>query len=373
MVEDVLIAGGGIAGFALARALHRRGIAATILDRLAEPPMGRLGLNLPGNAVQAIGALGLADKLATLGAPVRRREYRTARGRLLFAMDEDAFWGQAARPRCVRRADLIELLATDLPDGTVEWNAEITAIRQATGEVEVELADGNTRTGRLVVGADGVRSVVRRTVVGEVGVTTALLSEAGWRFNAPNPGVDCWAVWLGADSAFLLIPVDDDTVYGYASATQGGPVDADPEWLQSTFAGYADPVPEIVATILRHPASLHHSPVREVRIDRWSQERVVLIGDAAHATAPVWAQGAAMAVEDALVLAELLADHHEWSAVGPGYERRRRQRVTHVQAMTDRMSRAAGLPAWLRSAVLPFVGPRSYRATYGPLKTPASG
>jgi 2-polyprenyl-6-methoxyphenol hydroxylase-like FAD-dependent oxidoreductase len=97
---------------------------------------------------------------------------------------------------------------------------------------------------------------------------------------------------------------------------------------------------------------------------------VVVIGDAAHATAPVWAQGAALAVEDALVLAELLATRDDWSRVGPEFEQRRRPRVTHVQAMTDRLSRAAGLPTWIRDAVLPFVGPRSYRETYGPLRTP---
>jgi 2-polyprenyl-6-methoxyphenol hydroxylase-like FAD-dependent oxidoreductase len=84
----------------------------------------------------------------------------------------------------------------------------------------------------------------------------------------------------------------------------------------------------------------------------------------------VWAQGAALALEDALVLAELLATHEDWSQVGSAYERQRRPRVTHVQAMTDRLSRAAALPTWLRDAILPFVGPRSYRETYRPLRTP---
>ena len=136
--------------------------------------------------------------------------------------------------------------------------------------------------------------------------------------------------------------------------------------MRATFAGFPDPVPAAVA----HRTSLYHSPVEEVRIDRWSAGRVVLIGDAAHATAPVWAQGAALAVEDALVLADLLATHADWSAVGAEYERRRRPRVAHVQAMTDRFSRAAGLPAWFRDTVLPFVGPRTYRQTYEPLRMP---
>jgi 2-polyprenyl-6-methoxyphenol hydroxylase-like FAD-dependent oxidoreductase len=371
MTDDVLIVGAGIAGLSLARALHQRGIPAGIVDRLPAAAEGRLGLNLPGNAVSAITALGLADRLAKLGVPVRRREYRDARGRLLFAVDEDAFWGEAARPRCVRRADLIELLGADLPAGTVRWSTEVTSIRENPDGVTVTLADATTRTCRLLVGADGVRSAVRKTIVGDGGVTSAVLSSASWRFTAPNPGVDGYAVWVGSDSTFFLLPVDAETVYGYASATRGGAVHADPDWLRTTFADYAPPVPEVVTALLRDPASLYHSPVEEVRIDRWSQGRVVLAGDAAHATAPVWAQGAAMAIEDALVLSGLLARQDDWSAIGPEYERRRRRRVAHVQAMTDRMSRAAGMPAWLRNVVLPFVGPRTYRATYSPLKTPA--
>ena len=98
--------------------------------------------------------------------------------------------------------------------------------------------------------------------------------------------------------------------------------------------------------------------------------RVVLAGDAAHATAPVWAQGAALALEDALVLADLLADRTDWTDVGRDYEARRRPRVAHVQAMTDRLSRTARMPDWLRRRLLPLVGPRSYRATYEPLRTP---
>ena len=96
----------------------------------------------------------------------------------------------------------------------------------------------------------------------------------------------------------------------------------------------------------------------------------MLVGDAAHATAPVWAQGAALGLEDALVLAALLAERSEWSTVGAAYEALRRPRVAHVQAMTDRLSRTARQPGWARNLLLPVIGPRSYRATYEPLRIP---
>ena len=99
---------------------------------------------------------------------------------------------------------------------------------------------------------------------------------------------------------------------------------------------------------------------------------MVLVGDAAHATAPVWAQGAALALEDAIVLAELLATRDDWSGVGADFERLRRPRVDHVQAATDRMSRLAALPSRLRDLVAPVLGPRTYRDAFAPLRTPVT-
>jgi 2-polyprenyl-6-methoxyphenol hydroxylase-like FAD-dependent oxidoreductase len=135
-----------------------------------------------------------------------------------------------------------------------------------------------------------------------------------------------------------------------------------------TFAGFAEPVPAAVHAAVTDPGSLYWSPVEEVRVPSWHRGRMVLVGDAAHATGPVWAQGAALACEDALVLARLLAERDDWNEVGAEFERLRRPRVAHVQVATDRMSRLAGLPTGLRNLVAPVLGPRNYRAAYGPLR-----
>jgi 2-polyprenyl-6-methoxyphenol hydroxylase-like FAD-dependent oxidoreductase len=182
--------------------------------------------------------------------------------------------------------------------------------------------------------------------------------------------VGCWSVWSGSAGTFLLIPVDAERVYGWASATKGGAVGADQQWLWSTFADYPEPVSSALSSVRAEPSSLYYSRVEEIRLDSWHRGRVVLIGDAAHATAPIWAQGAALAAEDALVLADLLAAREDWTTVGREFEARRRPRVEHVQNMTDRMSRSAALPGWLRDAILPVVGPRTYRETFGPLREP---
>jgi 2-polyprenyl-6-methoxyphenol hydroxylase-like FAD-dependent oxidoreductase len=364
---DVLVVGGGIAGLALARALRRRDVPVTVAERGADD--GGLAINLPGNAVAAFAALGLADGLAKLGRPTERREYRSMRDRLLFSVDEDAYWGPEARPRCVRRCDLLALLADGL-DVPVRRPLPVTVVRPVPGGADVDFGDDTRRRYGFVAGADGVRSVVRATAISDSGsgaavTRPALLSAASWRFMAPNPGVDCWTVWSGPGGALLLIPVDDHEVYGYASATTGGPVSADESWLRTTFKDYPAPV----RAVLDGMSDLYHSPIEEVRTSSWSNGRCVVIGDAAHATAPVWAQGAALAVEDALTLAELLATT-DWDDAGAHYERLRRDRVAHVQAATDRFSRAAALPSWLRHLILPAIGPRTYRDTYDVLRHP---
>ncbi|HYI59982.1 MAG TPA: FAD-dependent monooxygenase [Microlunatus sp.] len=364
----LLIVGGGIAGFAMLRACSTRGLQAQLVEASSGPPEVGLGLNLPGNAVRALRALGIADSLRQRAATVRRREYRNARGRLIFAVDEAAYWGEADTPICARRGDVLDLLRASADPGRVRFGHTVTGVAETDGRVQVSFADSATESYDLVVGADGVHSRVRTSVLGAAATRESLLSSASWRFVTVNPGVQCWSVWSGSAGTLLLIPLVADQVYGYASATAGGSVGDDPQWLRSTFDGYPALARQAISSALAEPSSLYHSPIEEVRLESWARGRVVLIGDAAHATAPVWAQGAAQAAEDALVLAELLASGQDWATVGAEFERRRRDRVEHVQRMTDRLSKAAALPGWFRDIILPVVGPRTYRATFDPLK-----
>jgi 2-polyprenyl-6-methoxyphenol hydroxylase-like FAD-dependent oxidoreductase len=368
---QVGIAGGGVAGLAAAQALYRRGIPAMVLESRAALPEAGLAVNLPGNAIRALDGLGLAGELSEKGTPVRRREYRNERGRLLFSVDETEFWGQGAQPRCVRRSDLVTLLERGLPDEAVRHECEVVSVRQSAGDggagpVMVVLADGSAEQCALLVGADGAHSVVRREVFGGQAPRAALLSDASWRFMTLNPGVDCWTVWAGSRGAlFLLIPVDQGEAYGWLSAPG-----RTPDALPGAFSAFPKIVRQTLDAAWAQPVAPYHSPLEEVRMPNWSHGRVVLIGDAAHATAPVWAQGAALAIEDALLLAELLATCEDWDRVGLEYEHRRRPRVEHVVAATDRLSRMAGMPSLLRDALMPLAGPRSYRAAYQPLRAP---
>jgi 2-polyprenyl-6-methoxyphenol hydroxylase-like FAD-dependent oxidoreductase len=372
MTRRLLVVGGGIAGFGLARALSLRGVSCALVERLPAPPGSGLGLNLPGNALRALAALGLAEEVVDRGMRIRRREYRNRTGRLLFAVDEEGFWGQVGPSVCLRRGDLLDVLRASIPEVTPRWGTSLVLAELVDEGVRVQLEPGLAETYDFVVGADGVHSAVRRALLPADDLRGSLMTAASWRFTAPNPGVDCWTVWSGAQGTFLLIPVDAEQVYGYASATRGGAAGDDPRWLEATFAGFPEPVAGTIAAVVDTGDALYYSPVEEVRCERWSRGRLVLVGDAAHATGPVWAQGAALALEDAIVLADLLAERRDWSGVGAEFERRRRPRVDHVQAATDKMSRLAALPSRLRDLVAPVLGPRTYRDAYEPLRTPVA-
>jgi len=369
MGRSVLVVGGGVAGLALGRALTQRSIGCTVVERRRRTGTLGMGLNLPGNAVRALGQLGVLNQVLEHGEPVSRREYRTSRGRLLFSTDDAAFFSGVGAPHCLRHGHLLEALRTP-PTATILDGVEVVAARDSAGRITAQLAEGTSATYDLVVAADGVHSALRSAIAdNDCAVRTSMMTQSSWRFVVGNPGVTCWTTWSGARETFLMIPVGDGQVYGYAASTRGGITGSDPWWLDRTFASFAAPVTTVVARLLAGSGELHHASVEEVRIPTWHSGRLVLIGDAAHATAPVWAQGAAMAMEDALVLADVLAQQSDWSAAGAAFEKARRARIEHVQAATDSMSRLAALPTWLRAAGAPLLGPRAYRRAYGPLRS----
>ena len=138
------------------------------------------------------------------------------------------------------------------------------------------------------------------------------------------------------------------------------------EDLGQLFSGFAEPVPELLDSI-PEPQLVHRSAIEEVALDSWVRGRVVLIGDAAHATSPNMAEGAAMALEDALVVAESL---HQLEAIPDAlsaFETRRRPRTEWVRAQTHRRDRTRYLPTVVRNAVLRAFGRRIFRSNYRPL------
>jgi 2-polyprenyl-6-methoxyphenol hydroxylase-like FAD-dependent oxidoreductase len=165
---------------------------------------------------------------------------------------------------------------------------------------------------------------------------------------------------LGRRAVFLTIPIGGGRVYCYAD----GPLTDSPPPLPDLLSGFADPVPALLAGV----PSVHGGPVIEVAPARWSRGLVLLVGDAAHATSPNMAEGAAMALEDAIVLPQALAAASTIPDALRAFERRRRTRTDWVRRQTHRRDHSRGLPPALRDLVLSRFGRRMFHAHYRPLR-----
>jgi FAD-dependent urate hydroxylase len=241
----------------------------------------------------------------------------------------------------------------------------------------VELDNGMVAPFDLVIGADGVHSFVRGLVTTSPAVRP--VGQYGSRFVAagPDPGrqtgpaspVVCQAM-LGPGSAFMTMPIGDGRVSCYCD----GPATDPPPQLEQLFAGFAEPVPTLLSAAAprnghRAGPAGHAVPIEEVVVSGpWSRGPVVLIGDAAHATGPSMGEGAAMALEDALVLAEELAAAASITEALHSYEARRRPRTDWVLAQTHRHDRTRNLPPPVRDLVLRRFGRKMSHSSYRPLR-----
>jgi 2-polyprenyl-6-methoxyphenol hydroxylase-like FAD-dependent oxidoreductase len=367
----ILIVGGGIAGLAMARAGRRAGLDCEIVERTTNARVVGAGIYLPGNGMAALSRLGLADTVADQGAVVGRRRVFDDRDRQLIDFDEAGLWQDLAPPIALPREALHRILADGAAGVPIRFGVTATSFDDGPDSVRVAFDDGSSATYDLVIGADGVHSPTRRTVFG--GPDARLAGQVGWRFVVGgHPGIDGWNAWLGRDRGFLALGIGGDRVYGVGdirSADGADPTDADLEAFKRLFDGYPEPVPSLLGR-LRSSDDLWFSPFEEVSPPTWAKGRVVLIGDAAHATAPNMAEGASLAMEDALVLADCLSADRDVPGALAAFVERRAPRVAHVQHMTRRRDRLRYLHPALRRAVMGVAGHATFREHYRPLLAP---
>jgi len=332
----VSIIGGGIGGLAAACALQRQGIQVTVFERNPDLREIGAGLTLWANGVRVLRRLDLADALAAVSARLTDFECWSWRGKRLGSMRLDTLERRVGAPSVgIHRADLLRLLAGEVSRESIQVNAHCVGFRQEQGQVNYHFADGHELQTDLLVGADGLHSVIREQLLGQqpprYSGYTCWRGVAVFDDQHVSPGISS-ETW-GRGRRFGMLPIGNGRVFWYATHNcPAGEQDRAGErksMLLKLFGGWREPIDRLIEAtdeeaILRNDI-FDRRPVRH-----WGSGRVTLLGDAAHPPTPNLGQGACQALEDAIVLAVYLADQRESVAALRAYEAWRMKRCAVI-------------------------------------------
>ena len=332
----IVVVGGGIGGLTTAIALQRKGFDAHVYESTAEvQPVGK-GIWLPTNAMLALERLGLSDAVVGSGVPLERIEIHDKKDGLLLRLNLHQVKVKYGHTTVsIHRAALHRLLLEHLQPGTFHLGKRCTGFIQANNGVTVQFQDGTQVEGDVLVGADGIHSVIQQALFPDVALRysgqTCYRGIATMELPA-SLARTCLEFW-GGESRLGFSALGSRQVYWFAPVTAPA---CRAEWegtlsgrLAECYAGFPAPIPAII----------EHTLVDEViRTDlydlsplkRWWKGRVILLGDAAHAMTPNLGQGGAQAIEDAFVLADKLSSCRSISEAFPEYERLRMPKVRRV-------------------------------------------
>jgi 2-polyprenyl-6-methoxyphenol hydroxylase-like FAD-dependent oxidoreductase len=346
----ILVVGGGIGGLAFA-ARAARTHAVEIVDCAPEwRPLGA-GILLHPNAMAAIDAVGadVRSRAAELTTMTIAQADGSAISRSSLAAIQARFGGTWA----IHRSELHDALVEAVPDDvTIRLGTSVASLHEDEHGVDVGFTDGTSDRFGLVVGADGIHSVVRRLVLGDGDPGTVYSGYTCWRAVVPvRPGSEAVEMW-GRGRRFGIVALPGDRAYAFlvanapAKQPSGGVVA-----LRRDFGGFGGDAPAVLAALT--DGTLLHHDIDELPGVVWGSCRAWLLGDAAHAMTPNFGQGAAQALEDAVVASGLLADAVDPTPVFPRYVAARDDRAVTIQRGARRFGVVAQWesPAacWLRA------------------------
>lgn len=334
-VRDVLIIGGGIAGLTLAYALGRDGRRVTVIEKEAEWRVYGVGITQQSNVVRAMSALGLIADYAEAGFGFDAVEVYTPAGERVARIPSPKLVdGMPANFGIGRRA-LHEVLLRRAREAGADVRTGITAERiDDDGEgVTIGFSDGGSARYDIVVGADGLKSQTRGQIFPDA-PAPEFTGQSVWRCNFPRAeGMDCLQAFEGP-IGLGLAPLDAGRMYMFVTTPEPGNPWYPPETLASAMRGKlsgAAPRIAALAETISDADEIVYRPLEWVFVDGpWHKGRVVLVGDAVHATTPHLGQGAGMAIEDVIVLAEELRQHDEPEAALAVYHARRFARCKYI-------------------------------------------
>lgn len=309
----VLVIGGGIGGLSAAITLLRRGHDVRMVER--NPALSALGAGLTfnGATARAFSRLGVLDDVVAEGSVHGTSDVCDKDGNCLIKGSDEPVYGDGIpvmggilRP-VLHRILIHKALCLGL---SVQTHTTVDGLSDNGREVEVEFSNATRDTFDLVIGADGLRSDTRRLLFPS-GPEPKFTGQGCWRAVVPRPAsVATSELYLGASHKVGINPVSNDEMYMFVLVTESSKTRHDEkDWpfkLKSLLAGFGGHIATIREN-LSQDSRINYRPLETLVLPQpWSKDRVVLLGDAAHATTPHVGYGAGLAIEDAIVLGDLL-------------------------------------------------------------------
>ncbi len=352
-VRKVLVQGGGVGGLTLAAALGKRGVEVDVVEASGPDGVLGVGLNQPNNALAALDEIGVREQCLAVGFPFEPLVIWSPAGEQVAAIPPAE--GLYAKPsnNAISRPLYNGILrdAAERAGARIRTGATIWEMAEDAEGVEVELAtwtgkrtapvrDGSSGTARydLVVGFDGVRSKVREHLfAGEY--TPEFTGSANWRITLPRPDdLTSIAFAIAGPVKAVLTPISREQMYiALVTPEPGNPRHEQADFarlVRERMAGFSGRLGEMRDSITSD-SSINYTPLEQVVVrEPWFRGRIAIAGDAAHTSTPHLAQGAAMAVEDAVTLAAALDEASSPSEALDAWYRRRRDRALFVADMS---------------------------------------
>lgn len=342
MSQRIAIIGAGIGGLTLAIDLQRKGLDVQIYEQT--PVLKEVGaaVALSANATRFFeGRFGMAEQLGQKWAEIDGLIFRDARTgeQIARLSSREEYRRRFSAPYTgIHRADLQAILFDALDPDSLHLSKRVEDIDDTGSSAVLRFADGDHAEADLVIGADGARSMTRRTLLGyddaRYSGCSAYRGIVAPELMPSLPDPEAIQFWLGPGGHLLHYPIGSGDQNFFLVKREPLPW-ADKAWVVpvedgSQIEAFKDWAPPILEMISAVPVTERWALFYRPPLTHWSQGRVTLLGDAAHATVPHHGQGANQSIEDAIVLSDLLSESTDWDAARVEYERRRRGRTRRV-------------------------------------------